>query len=104
MNQHLKFAVLFAFMGAVTFISCFFGGGTTVSFYLFKGNIYMLPILATVFVVGLSVILYAILISLGPKLLDFFVAVSQEIWNGYRNAKAEAEANRAKRKKKESGG
>jgi hypothetical protein len=95
MNQHLKFGILFAFMGVVTFLSCFYGGGTTVSFYLFHGNIYILPIIATIFVVTLSVVLYLLSLFWAPIALDFIIEISQEIWDDYRKGQAEKEAKKS---------
>ena len=104
MNQHLKFGILFAFIGVFTFLSCFYGGGATVSFMLF-GNIYKLALLASLFAVTLAVISYIASVFWAPIALDLVIEISQEIWKDIRKGQAEKKAKEAaEKKKRENGG
>ena len=70
MNVHVRFLLLFLFMGVVTFAGAFFNGGSTVSYMMF-GNPYLLAILTSATVFVSCLILYGLSIWWGPYALRF---------------------------------
>jgi hypothetical protein len=86
MNQHAKFSVLIAFMGVVTFLSSYLTGGKTLSFMAF-GNVWMLPLISALFVMGLAALLYGLSMWWGPYALRFIADISKRIYEDFRSAK-----------------